>query len=86
MSVLAFFALYIFCYAALTLGLSLSGLDFISSHAQEMSSEIMYKHIELYVNKFSVELGPEGRKAVEVFFKEALKLGIIPVTKQNLFL
>lgn len=64
----------------------LSGLDFIRSHAQEMSNEVMYKHIELYVNKFSVELGQEGRKAVEVFFKEALKLGIIPVTKQNLFL
>lgn len=31
MSVLAFFALYIFCYAALALGYSLSGLDVISS-------------------------------------------------------
>lgn len=31
MSVLAFFALYIFCYAALALSLSLSGLDVISS-------------------------------------------------------
>lgn len=64
----------------------LSGLDFIRSHAQEMSSEVMYKHIELYVNKFSVELGEEGRKAVEVFFEEGLKRGIIPEPKQNLFL
>ncbi len=31
MSVLAFFALYIFCYAALALSLSLSGLDVLSS-------------------------------------------------------
>jgi len=64
----------------------LSGLDFIRSHAQEMSTEVMYKHIELYVNKYSVDLGSEGREAVNKFFEEALKQGIIPNIKQNLFL
>lgn len=64
----------------------LSGLDFIRSHAQEMNSEVMYKHIELYVNRFSVDLGDEGRKAVNIFFEEAVKQGIIPQPKQNLFL
>ncbi len=64
----------------------LSGLEFIRSHAQEMSTEVMYKHIELYVNKYSVDLGEEGRKAVHIFFSEALKKGIIPETKQSLFL
>lgn len=64
----------------------LSGLDFIRSHAQEMSTEAMYKHIELYVNKYSVDLGDEGRRAVKIFFEEALKKGIIPDIKQNLFL
>ena len=64
----------------------LSGLEFIRSHAQEMSSEVIYKHIELYVNKFSVDLGEEGRKAVTIFFDEGIKRGIIPSPKQNLFL
>ncbi len=64
----------------------LSGLDFIRSHAQEMSTEVMYKHIELYVNKYSVDLGDEGRKAVNIFFGEALKKRVIPPIKQNLFL
>lgn len=64
----------------------LSGLDFIRAHAQEMSTEVMYKHIELYVNKYSVDLGDEGRRAVNIFFGEALKKGIIPPIKQNLFL
>ncbi len=64
----------------------LSGLDFIRSHAQEMSTEVMYKHIELYVNKYSVDLGDEGRKAVTLFFEEALKRKIVPETKQRLFL
>lgn len=64
----------------------LSGLEFIRSHAQEMSTEVMYKHIELYVNKYSVDLGNEGRQAVHTFFIEAQKKGIVPETKQRLFL
>lgn len=63
-----------------------SGFDFIRSHAQEMSREVIYKHIELYVNKFSVDLGEEGQKAVQTFFDEAHKQGIIPETNQNLFI
>jgi 1,4-dihydroxy-6-naphthoate synthase len=63
-----------------------SGFDFIRSLSQEMSTEVIKKHIELYVNKFSIDLDELGRKAVETFFKEAHKVGIIPETKQNLFL
>lgn len=63
-----------------------SGFDFIRSLSQEMSTEVIKKHIELYVNKFSIDLDEPGRKAVETFFKEAHKVGIIPETKQNLFL
>lgn len=63
-----------------------SGFDFIRSLSQEMSTEVIKKHIELYVNKFSIDLDELGRKAVENFFKEAHKVGIIPETKQNLFL
>lgn len=63
-----------------------SGMDFICSHSQEMSKEVINKHIELYVNKFSIDLGEVGRKAVHTFFEEAHKVGIIPETKQNLFL
>ena len=63
-----------------------SGMDFICSLSQEMSKEVINKHIELYVNKFSIDLGEAGRKAVHTFFDKAHKLGIIPETKQNLFL
>ena len=63
-----------------------SGLDFIRQHAQEMSEEVMYKHIELYVNKYSIELGEEGRKAIKLLFDTALKKGIIPEIKENIFL
>lgn len=38
---------------------------FVRIHAQEMSEDVMRKHIDLYVNKFSIDLGIEGRKAVD---------------------
>lgn len=63
-----------------------SGLEFIRQHAQEMSEEVMYKHIELYVNQYSVDLGVEGRKAINLMFDTALEKGIIPEIKEGIFL
>lgn len=63
-----------------------SGLDFIRSHAQEMSEEVMYKHIELYVNKYSVDLGAEGKKAIKLLFDTALEKKVIPEIKEEIFL
>jgi 1,4-dihydroxy-6-naphthoate synthase len=63
-----------------------SGLDFIRQHAQEMSEEVMYKHIDLYVNKYSVDLGEEGRKAINLLFSTALEKGIIPKIIKDIFL
>jgi 1,4-dihydroxy-6-naphthoate synthase len=63
-----------------------SGLEFIRSHAQEMSEEVMYKHIDLYVNQYSLDLGEEGKKAIQLLFDTAKKKGVIPEIKENLFL
>ena len=37
---------------------------YVKEHAQEISEEIMRKHIDLYVNNYSIALGEEGKKAV----------------------
>jgi len=63
-----------------------SGLDFIRQHAQEMSEEVMYKHIDLYVNKYSLDLGEEGRRAINLLFATATEKGIIPAIKDEIFL
>lgn len=63
-----------------------SGLDFIRHHAQEMDDAVMYKHIELYVNKYSVNLGGVGRQAVTTLFEQAQSKGIIPKSREPLFL
>ncbi len=63
-----------------------SALSFIKSHAQEMEEAVMYKHIDLYVNKYSIDLGVEGKKAIEILFEQAAEKGIIPNVTEDLFL
>lgn len=63
-----------------------SGLDYIRSHAQEMEEEVMYKHIELYVNEYSEHLGDEGRKAIQQMFDKAQELKVIPASGNRIFL
>lgn len=38
--------------------------DYVKTHAQAMSEEVMRKHIDLYVNDYSLNLGEDGHKAV----------------------
>ena len=63
-----------------------ASLPFVREHAQEMSDDVMYRHIELYVNEYSVDLGVEGKRAVELLFERALATGIIPAVQESLFL
>ncbi|WP_336516873.1 1,4-dihydroxy-6-naphthoate synthase [Pollutibacter soli] len=37
---------------------------YVKEHAQEMDESIMRSHIDLYVNKYSSSLGPDGRSAI----------------------
>jgi 1,4-dihydroxy-6-naphthoate synthase len=62
-----------------------SGLDFIREHAQEMEEAVMYKHIDLYVNQYSLDLGIEGRKAIDILFEMAESKGMIPKITKNLY-
>lgn len=63
-----------------------SGIEFIKEHAQAMDESVMYKHIELYVNQYSINLGAEGRKAIDSLFTLAQERNIIPAIKENLYL
>jgi 1,4-dihydroxy-6-naphthoate synthase len=63
-----------------------ASLPYVRAHAQEMSEEVMYKHIDLYVNQYSVDLGSEGRRAIELLFSRAMTLGIVPAVSAPLFL
>lgn len=59
---------------------------FVQEHAQEMDTEIMKKHIHLYVNEYSISLGKEGRSAIDYIFKMALEKDWIPHIPATLYL
>lgn len=63
-----------------------ASLPFVRQHAQEMSETVMYQHIDLYVNHYSVDLGADGRRAVETLFTRAAEGGVIPPVTAPLFL
>jgi 1,4-dihydroxy-6-naphthoate synthase len=63
-----------------------ASLPFVREHAQEMSEEVMYRHIDLYVNQFSIDLGPRGRQAVDALFERARASGVIPGLQGDWFL
>lgn len=52
-------------------------MPYVKAHAQEMSEEVMKKHIDLYVNEFSIDLGVKGKEAVDILFKKALEQKLI---------
>ena len=50
-----------------------------------MSEEVCAAHINLYVNRFSVELGQEGEGAVRLLLERAAREGIVPPPGKPLF-
>ena len=62
-----------------------SALGFIRQHAQEMNENVMYNHIALYVNQYSVNLGDEGKKAIDTLFGMAQQKKLIPTIEENLY-
>lgn len=38
--------------------------EFVTTHAQEMSAQVMRQHIDLYVNDFSIQMGETGQNAI----------------------
>lgn len=63
-----------------------ASLPYVRAHSQEMSEDVMYKHIDLYVNRYSVDLGVDGRRAVDVLFARAAATGVVPPPSAPLFL
>jgi 1,4-dihydroxy-6-naphthoate synthase len=62
--------------------------EYVKQHSQEMSEEVMRQHIELYVNNFSIDLGKDGKQAIETLYKiAATQLPVSPIqSSRELFL
>ena len=59
--------------------------DYIRCHAQEMSEEVMRKHIDLYVNNYSLDLGAEGKNAILKLMNVYNSINAMPPATGNIF-
>ena len=62
-----------------------SCMGFVKQHAQEMSEEVMKKHIALYVNDFSIDLGTIGKNAIQLLFDKAIESKLIEGIAPQIF-
>jgi 1,4-dihydroxy-6-naphthoate synthase len=62
-----------------------ASLPFVREHAQEMSEEVMYQHIRLYVNVYSVDLGIDGKRAVTLLLQHVAERATISDMPVQLF-
>ena len=51
---------------------------YVAAHAQEMDPDVQRQHIELYVNDFTEDLGPEGYAAIDALLGRAEKMELVP--------
>jgi 1,4-dihydroxy-6-naphthoate synthase len=55
-----------------------ASMDYVMSHAQELSPDVAKSHIDLYVNEFTRNLGDEGYAAIETLLGRAAEEGLVP--------
>ncbi len=58
---------------------------FVKKYSQEMSEEVMWQHINLYVNDFTTELGEEGKRAISKMQEFEIINGVAPDKTDNIF-
>ena len=60
-------------------------MHYVRHYAQEMDDAVMQKHIGLYVNAFTRDLGPTGQKAIRTLYDHATRLRVLPDLHPQLF-
>jgi len=52
--------------------------SFVAEHAAEMDPTVQARHIALYVNEFSIDLGEQGYAAISALLDRAAAAGLVP--------
>ncbi|MCP4625025.1 MAG: 1,4-dihydroxy-6-naphthoate synthase, partial [bacterium] len=50
---------------------------FMRSHAREMDDSVMQQHVDLYVNRYSLDYGEDGRRAIDYLVQRAEEKGLL---------
>jgi len=48
-------------------------------YAQELTDEVLFQHVELYVNEWTLDLGDTGRAALQMLGRQAVQVGMMPL-------
>lgn len=59
-------------------------LQVMREHAQELDDDVIWQHVELYVNAQTRDLGTPGRRALSTLFRTAAEAGVVPSTAHPL--
>ncbi len=59
-------------------------MGFVKRHATEISCDVIKRHIDLYVNRYTMDLGRDGIRAVEFLLDMGQKRGIFPFGPRDL--
>lgn len=62
-----------------------ASISYIKEYAQSMSDDVINKHIDLYVNEFTFDLGEKGKEAIKELYKRAGDSGLIPEVNKDMF-
>ncbi len=63
-----------------------SAMEYVRRYAQEIEDTIIQNHIDLYVNEYSVDLGPKGTAAIQTLYRVSVEKGLLPrncLNKEN---
>ncbi|MDP3437910.1 MAG: 1,4-dihydroxy-6-naphthoate synthase [Bacteroidales bacterium] len=61
-------------------------VEYTKCHAREMDRNVLQKHIELFVNQYSVDISEEGERAVETLYRSASEIFPLSDTRLSLFI
>jgi 1,4-dihydroxy-6-naphthoate synthase len=53
-----------------------AALPTMRAHAQEFADDVLRRHVALYVNEWTLDLGPTGRRALDALSARAATLGL----------
>lgn len=59
--------------------------DYVARHAQEMEPEVRHRHIELYVNEYSLDVGQRGAAAARELLDRGRRKGLFGPVPDPLF-
>jgi 1,4-dihydroxy-6-naphthoate synthase len=62
-----------------------SSWNFVKENAREMDNEVIEKHIKLYVNSFSIDLGDEGKSAIMQLYRIARQKKLFEIKEMDIF-